>query len=122
MARLRTMARIFPRWIAAACRTGLSTFDSGYPRKQFEDDIVNECEKDIRSCFAAGAAHVVMDFTEGRLAPRNDPRNPWTTRKLLPFFIELDNRVLDRFSAQERKNIGVHVCPGGDVDSVHSAA
>jgi methionine synthase II (cobalamin-independent) len=93
----------------------------GYPRKQFEDDIVNECEKDIRSCFDAGAAHVVMDFTEGRLAPRNDPRNPWTTRHLLPFFIELDNRVLDRFSAQERKNIGVHVCPGGDVDSVHSA-
>jgi hypothetical protein len=54
----------------------------GYPRKQFEDDIVNECEKDIRSCFDAGAAHVVMDFTEGRLAPRNDPRNPWTTRHL----------------------------------------
>jgi methionine synthase II (cobalamin-independent) len=86
---------------------------TGYPRKQFE--------KDIRSCFSAGAAHVVMDFTEGRLAPRNDPRNPWTTRHLLPFFIELDNRVLDRFTAEERKNIGVHVCPGGDVDSVHSA-
>jgi methionine synthase II (cobalamin-independent) len=93
----------------------------GYPRKKFEEDIVNECEKDIRSCFAAGATHVVMDFTEGRLAPRNDPRNPWTTRDLLPFFIELDNRVLDRFSANERKNIAVHVCPGGDVDSVHSA-
>ena len=93
----------------------------GYSRKQFEDDIVNECEKDIRSCFDAGAAHVVMDFTEGRLAPRNDPRNPWTTRQLLPFFIDLDNRVLDRFSAEERKKIGVHVCPGGDVDSVHSA-
>ncbi len=69
----------------------------------------------------AGAAHVVMDFTEGRLAPRNDPRNPWTTRHLLPFFIELDNRVLDRFSAEERKSIGVHLCPGVDVDSVHSA-
>jgi methionine synthase II (cobalamin-independent) len=94
---------------------------AGYPRRQFEEDIVNECEKDIRSCFAAGAAHVVMDFTEGRLAPRNDPRNPWTTRNLLRFFIELDNRVLDRFSTEERKNIGVHVCPGGDVDSVHSA-
>jgi methionine synthase II (cobalamin-independent) len=93
----------------------------GYPRKQFEEDIVNECEKDIRSCFAAGASRVVMDFTEGRLAPRNDPRNPWTTRNLLPFFIELDNRVFDRFSAEERKAIGVHVCPGGDVDSVHSA-
>lgn len=93
----------------------------GYPRKQFEEDIVNECEKDIRSCFAAGASRVVMDFTEGRLAPRNDPRNPWTTRNLLPFFIELDNRVFDRFTAEERKAIGVHVCPGGDVDSVHSA-
>ena len=92
-----------------------------YSRKQFEDDIVNECEKDIRSCFDAGAAHVVMDFTEGRLAPRNDPRNPWTTRNLLPHFIELDNRVFDRFSTEERKNIGVHVCPGGDVDLVHSA-
>ena len=84
---------------------------AGYPRKKFEEDIVNECEKDIRSCFAAGAAHVVMDFTEGRLAPRNDPRNPWTTRHLLPLFIELDNRALDRFSAEERKDIGVHVCP-----------
>jgi methionine synthase II (cobalamin-independent) len=93
----------------------------GYSRRQFEDDIVAECEKDIRSCFDAGAAHVVMDFTEGRLAPRNDPRNPWTTRNLLPHFIELDNRVFERFSAEERKNIGVHVCPGGDVDSVHSA-
>jgi methionine synthase II (cobalamin-independent) len=93
----------------------------GYPRKQFESDIVDECEKDIRSCFAAGAARVVMDFTEGRLAPRNDPRNPWTTRNLLPYFIELDNRVFDRFSAKERTAIGVHVCPGGDVDSVHSA-
>jgi methionine synthase II (cobalamin-independent) len=93
----------------------------GYSRQQFEDDIVDECEKDIRSCFTAGAARVVMDFTEGRLAPRNDPRNPWTTRNLLPHFIELDNRVFDCFSAEERKAIGVHVCPGGDVDSVHSA-
>jgi methionine synthase II (cobalamin-independent) len=93
----------------------------GYSRAQFEEDIVNECEKDIRSCFAAGASRVVMDFTEGRLAPRNDQRNPWTTRNLLPHFIELDNRVFARFTAEERKAIGVHVCPGGDVDSVHSA-
>ena len=26
-----------------------------------------------------------------------------------------------RFSAEERKNIGIHTCPGGDRDSVHSA-
>lgn len=31
------------------------------------------------------------------------------------------NRVLARFDAEERKNIGVHTCPGGDCDSVHSA-
>jgi methionine synthase II (cobalamin-independent) len=29
-------------------------------------------------------------------------------------------RVLDCFSAGERKNIGIHTCPGGDCDSVHS--
>jgi len=29
--------------------------------------------------------------------------------------------VLDRFSADERASIGIHTCPGGDRDSVHSA-
>ena len=62
-----------------------------------------------------------IDFTEGRLATRADPRNPWTGRGMLEHFIELDNRVFDRFSAAERRNIGVHTCPGGDRDSVHSA-
>jgi hypothetical protein len=47
----------------------------GYTREQFETDLVNECEKDIRAAFAAGAARVSIDFTEGRLATRNDPRN-----------------------------------------------
>ena len=28
--------------------------------------------------------------------------------------------VFDRFSAEERRNIGIHTCPGGDNDSVHS--
>ena len=93
----------------------------GYSREQFEDDLVNECEKDIRKAFAAGAARVSIDFTEGRLACRNDPRNPWTGRGMLGHFIELNNRVLDRFSAEERKNIGIHTCPGGDCDSTHSA-
>lgn len=92
----------------------------GYSREQFEEDIVNECEKDIRQAFAAGASRVSIDFTEGRLATRNDPRNPWTGAGLLPHFIELNNRVLDRFTAEERRNIGIHTCPGGDRDAVHS--
>lgn len=108
-----------------------------YPREQFEADLVNECEKDIRQCFAAGATRVSIDFTEGRLSLKDDPRNPWTRRALLEKFIELNNRVLARFSTKERVNIGLHTCPGGktatspqdtslnftagDCDSVHSS-
>jgi methionine synthase II (cobalamin-independent) len=40
---------------------------------------------------------------------------------MLPHFIELNNRVMARFSAAERSRIGIHTCPGGDRDSVHSA-
>jgi methionine synthase II (cobalamin-independent) len=94
---------------------------AGYARQQFLSDLVDECEKDIRQCFAAGAARVSIDFTEGRLACRNDPRNPWTGRGMLGQFIELNNRVLDQFSPAERRNIGIHTCPGGDCDSTHSA-
>ena len=93
----------------------------GYPREEFEEDIVNECVKDIRQAFDAGAARVSVDFTEGRLSTREDPRNPWTGAGLLPHFIELNNRVMAQFSPEERQKIGIHTCPGGDRDSVHSA-
>ncbi|MGH3796840.1 MAG: 5-methyltetrahydropteroyltriglutamate--homocysteine methyltransferase [Pseudonocardiaceae bacterium] len=93
----------------------------GYSRDQFEEDLLNECEKDIRAAFDAGAVRVSVDFTEGRLATRKDPRNPWTGAGLLPHFIELNNRLFARFTPEERVNIGMHTCPGGDRDSVHSA-
>ncbi|GAA1211763.1 5-methyltetrahydropteroyltriglutamate--homocysteine methyltransferase [Pseudonocardia alaniniphila] len=93
----------------------------GYSREEFEAALIDECERDIREAFAAGAERVSVDFTEGRLATREDPRNPWTGAGLLPHFIELNNRVMARFSADERRNIGIHTCPGGDRDSVHSA-
>ena len=93
----------------------------GYPRDRFESDLIDECEKDVRAAFDAGAARVSIDFTEGRLSCRNDPRNPWTGRNMLPHFVALINGVVDRFTAEERRNIGVHTCPGGDCDSVHSA-
>jgi methionine synthase II (cobalamin-independent) len=92
----------------------------GYTREQFLDDLCDEVEKDIRQCFDAGAVRVSIDFTEGRLANKNDARNPWTNKDMLQEFIDLNNRVLDRFSAEERANIGIHTCPGGDCDSVHS--
>lgn len=92
-----------------------------YSREQFLADLCDECERDIRKCFEVGARRVSIDFTEGRLACRNDPNNPWTGQGMLDHFIELNNRVIDRFTAQERRNIGVHTCPGGDCDSTHSA-
>jgi methionine synthase II (cobalamin-independent) len=92
----------------------------GYSREQFLDDLCDEVEKDIRQCFDAGAQRVSIDFTEGRLANKNDSRNPWTNKDMLQEFIDLNNRVIDRFSPEERKNIGIHTCPGGDCDSVHS--
>lgn len=91
-----------------------------YPREQFLADVCDEVEKDIRQCFAAGAERVSIDFTEGRLANKNDSRNPWTGKDMLQEFIDLNNRVIDRFSAEERVNLGIHTCPGGDNDSVHS--
>lgn len=45
----------------------------GYPRETFVEDLVNECEKDIRGCFEAGAKRVSMDFTEGMEIPSPFP-------------------------------------------------
>jgi len=92
----------------------------GYPRDQFLADLIDQAEQDVRRAFAAGAARVSIDFTEGRLAKKNDPRNPWTGRDMLTEFIELNNRLFARFTPEERADIGIHTCPGGDMDSVHS--
>jgi 5-methyltetrahydropteroyltriglutamate--homocysteine methyltransferase len=87
----------------------------GYSREQFLEDLVREAQTDIRRCLAAGVT-VQIDFTEGRLCIKLDP-----SKKLLDSFVDLNNRVLDGFSAEEKKRIGIHTCPGGDQDSTHSA-
>ena len=87
----------------------------GYPREAFLEDLVREAETDIRRCLALGAT-VQIDFTEGRLSVKLDP-----SKGLLNAFVDLNNRVLERFTAEERQRIGVHTCPGGDEDSTHSA-
>lgn len=88
----------------------------GYPREQFLDDLVAEGVADIRRSLDAGAQRVQIDFTEGRLSVKLDP-----SKGLLGQFVDLNNRVLDHFSDDERSRIGVHTCPGGDHDSTHSA-
>lgn len=88
----------------------------GYTKDQFISDLKNEHEADIRRSLDRGADSVQIDFTEGRLSLKLDP-----SKALLQSFVALNNQVLDRFSADERKRIGVHTCPGGDQDSTHSA-
>jgi 5-methyltetrahydropteroyltriglutamate--homocysteine methyltransferase len=88
-----------------------------YPREAFLSDLVDEAAADIRGCLDQGADSVQIDFTEGRLSLKLDPSGA-----LLDSFIALNNRVLDRFSPQERRRIGVHTCPGGDRDATHSAS
>jgi 5-methyltetrahydropteroyltriglutamate--homocysteine methyltransferase len=56
-----------------------------------------------------------MDFTEARLAIKMDP-----TMKLLDDFVEINNWVLERFSDEERRRLGVHSCAGSDCHSKHS--
>src|ERR1700733_9127599 len=89
---------------------------AGYSREQFLADLIDEAETDIRGALDAGAASVQIDFTEARLSLKLDPSGG-----LLRSFVALNNQVLDRFSSAERQRIGVHVCPGGDIDSTHSA-
>lgn len=88
----------------------------GYGRDDFLDDLVDACEQDIRRSLDRGAHRVQIDFTEGRLSIKLDPSGG-----LLRDFVALNNRVLERFSDDERARIGLHTCPGGDQDSTHSA-
>jgi 5-methyltetrahydropteroyltriglutamate--homocysteine methyltransferase len=87
-----------------------------YSREQFIEDLLNEHETEIRRCLKKGAYKVQVDFTEGRLAVKIDPSG-----NLLNSFIDLNNLALSRFSPEERRRIGVHTCPGNDLDSTHSA-
>jgi 5-methyltetrahydropteroyltriglutamate--homocysteine methyltransferase len=87
-----------------------------YSREQFIDDLLSEHETEVRRCLKKGAHRVQVDFTEGRLAVKIDPSG-----HLLNSFIDLNNLALSRFSPEERARIGVHTCPGNDLDSTHSA-
>jgi 5-methyltetrahydropteroyltriglutamate--homocysteine methyltransferase len=88
---------------------------AGYPREAFLDDLVAQATAEIRGCLERGAS-VQIDFTEARLSIKLDP-----SKGLLDSFVDINNRVLDGLTADERARVGVHTCPGGDRDSTHSA-
>ncbi|KAN0029924.1 hypothetical protein ACTA71_008062 [Dictyostelium dimigraforme] len=86
-----------------------------YPKQEFINDLINESERDIRSCFDNGADIVQLDATELRLSLVLDPSGG-----LFQSLLDIINMVLSRFSKEELKNIGVHTCKGGDQGSPHS--
>lgn len=88
---------------------------AGYPREAFVADLVDEAASELRGILDRGAI-AQIDFTEARLSLKLDPSGG-----LLGAFVDLNNQVLDRLTAEERARVGVHTCPGGDQDSTHSA-
>ncbi|KAN0023256.1 hypothetical protein ACTFIU_011423 [Dictyostelium citrinum] len=89
---------------------------SDYPKVEFINDLINESEKDIRSCFDNGADIVQLDATELRFSLMLDPSGG-----IFQALLDIINMVLSRFSTEELKKIGVHTCRGGDQGSSHSA-
>ncbi len=87
----------------------------GYPRERFLEDLIDGAATDVRRPLDAGASNVQLDFTEGRLSVKLDP-----SHVLLDEFIRINNRVLERFSDNQRNRIGIHTCPGSDQDAAHS--
>ncbi len=104
--------------VISASALSLLYTEPGIPgsKEEFLADLISEAEQDIRRCLQSGASVVQIDFTEGRLALKLD-----ASGQLLKQFIDLNNRVLARFSPEEKLKIGVHSCPGGDRDATHSA-
>jgi 5-methyltetrahydropteroyltriglutamate--homocysteine methyltransferase len=78
-----------------------------YSKEQFLNDLLDEAEKDVRQCLEAGADKVQLDFTEARLSLKWDESG-----KLLQQFIDINNKLFDRFNEEEKKKLGVHICSG----------
>lgn len=116
-ARPFTSARLKQAVISASAISLMYPSDGlpDYPRDQFLADLVAEAASEIRECVARGAI-VQIDFTEARLSLKLDPSGG-----LLNAFVDLNNRVLAELTDAERRQVGVHTCPGGDRDSTHSA-
>jgi len=87
-----------------------------YSKIEFIQHLIQEHVKEIRGCLELGASKVQIDFTEARFSLKLDPSG-----ELLKDFVDLINMSLDEFSKEERKKIGIHTCPGADLDMKHSA-
>lgn len=88
----------------------------GYSHEQFMADLIQQHVGEVRRCLDLGAHKVQIDFTEARLSLKLDPSG-----QLLDSFVDLINKCLVNFSDEEIQRIGIHTCPGADIDATHSA-
>lgn len=87
-----------------------------YDHEHFIDDLIEQHVGEVRRCLDLGAHKVQIDFTEARLSIKYDPSGD-----MLNSFVDLINKCLAHFNDEEILRIGIHTCPGADVDSTHSA-
>ncbi len=87
-----------------------------YNHEQFINDLVAQHVSEVRRCLEAGAYKVQLDFTEARLSLKFDPSGA-----MLKSFVDLINKCLAHFNEDEIQKIGLHTCPGADIDATHSA-
>lgn len=87
-----------------------------YNHEHFINDLIEQHVSEVRRCLDLGAHKVQIDFTEARLSIKYDPSGD-----MLNSFVELINNCLAHFNDEEIQKIGIHTCPGADVDSTHSA-
>jgi len=87
-----------------------------YNHQQFIEDLIQQHVGEVKRCLELGAHKVQIDFTEARLSLKLDPSG-----ELLNSFVDLINKCLSHFNEEEIARIGIHTCPGADIDSTHSA-
>lgn len=87
-----------------------------YDHEHFINDLIAQHVGEVRRCLDLGAHKVQLDFTEARLSIKYDPSG-----EMLNSFVGLINKCLAYFNEEEISRIGIHTCPGADVDSTHSA-
>lgn len=75
-----------------------------YPREDFIEDLLSEHVTEIHRCLYERAYKVQIDFCDGPIALRLDPSG-----QLLDSYILLLHMVLDCFSTEEQKRLGIYI-------------
>ncbi|CAF1525745.1 unnamed protein product [Adineta ricciae] len=107
--------RTVPKLIDAPFRYSTEVYETSIKTSR-HSSIGLTTEKDVRQCLEADADKVQLDFAKIELTLKMKQN-----ANLLKEFIEINNRLLNRFSREEQKKIEVHVCFDNKSDNVQSS-